>query len=100
MKGFEINVNEKKINASVNSGVVIVTINEACISIIGKDNSLGVSLDWGKAKLFNGDTIKIIASDHNDNTTPPVNAKTLERQELLSEYYKLKDFLLKNGRLK
>lgn len=100
MKGFEINVNEKIINSTLNSGVVIVTIKERCISIIGQDNTLGVSLDWGKTKLFNGDTIKIIASDNTINSTPPVNVKSLDRQELLTEYYKLKDLLIKNGMLK
>ncbi|MDR2954692.1 MAG: hypothetical protein LBV43_06395 [Prevotella sp.] len=99
MKGFKIEINNKKIDAAVYNGVILVVVEKA-IGITGTDRALGLSVDWGYYMLNHGDKIRITASSNIETNTPPISTKPLSRQELLAEYYNLKKILIKEGVLK
>lgn len=98
MKGFTIEINNKKINAAVKKGVVLIVVDNA-IGVSGTDNALGLSINWGHTSLDIGDKIKITASNIESNS-PPMSMKLVDRQNLLTEYYELKKMLIKEGVLK
>jgi hypothetical protein len=103
MKGFEIYINDEKLCASTDMGVVLITINKVhndiYITTTGIDKAVALSIDWGRRKLCIGDRIKITAADIEVNS-PPVSIKSLDRQELLAEYHILKEMLIKEKLLK
>ncbi|MDR2272479.1 MAG: hypothetical protein LBF27_16350 [Sphingobacterium sp.] len=101
MKGFEITVNNKeKTVAAVHSGFVLITLSsQYSLDIAGGDDKFGVSLQWKKSTLYTGDRVKIIAKDIGV-ITPAVSVENIDRQNLLAEYHSLKEFLIKQGRIK
>lgn len=99
MKGFAIDINGQKKYSAVNKGVVMITIETSSISIMGRENTSGISLDWGQTALNIKDKIRIIASEI-DKSDIPLNTKKIDRQELLKEYLSLKEMLTKEGVLK
>jgi hypothetical protein len=98
MKGFKIEINNKKIDAAVNRGVIVVTVDKR-IGITGIDSAAGLSIDWGHDVLDINDKIRITASDI-VACSPPVCMKPVDRQELLAEYHRLKKMLIEEGVLK
>lgn len=99
LKGFEITINGKKVNAGVKKGFVLVTLTyKHGIDITGGDDELGVSLQWDKTNISVGDKIKIVALDIKDNVPIP-NGKKKGREKLLADYYQLKSYLTKEGLL-
>ncbi|WP_140938500.1 hypothetical protein [Sphingobacterium lumbrici] len=101
MKGFEITVNSsKKTAAAVHGGFVLITLScQYGIDITGGDDKLGISLQWEKSTLHIGDKVKIATADM-EAITPAINIEDMDRQKLLAEYQNLKEFLMKEGRLK
>ena len=98
MKGFKIEINNKKIYAAVSKGVTLVTVDKI-IRINGRDNTLWLSMDWEYKLLDLGDKIRITVSNI-ETISPPISMKSLNRQELLAEYNNLKNILTKEGVLK
>ena len=96
MKGFEININEEKINPAVNTGSVVIILETSRFSVSGRDTTGGISLDWGKRNLQEGDKIKILPSEMT-TCEEAVSTKPMDDQELLKEYFGLKEILTKEG---
>ena len=98
MKGLQIDVDKKIINAVTPQGTICVVLNTNEIIILGKDTKNDVELDWGKTKLAVGDKLKITAIEGVEYD--PIYSCDRTDEILLMHYNQLKLFLTKEGMLK
>jgi len=98
MKGFEIEFNERIIQAGVDSGMILIIIHndKGGMTISGSDDTSGKKLDWGRFELNIGDVISITACDVNDNSLN-THPKDQDRKGLLKRYNELKKYLTEQG---
>lgn len=100
MKGFEIKINNKlKKTAATSAGSVLITLTyQYGIDITGTDDESGETLQWAKSDINIGDIIKINPK-HVLSISDFTESKKIDREELLTTYKNLKQFLIKEGRL-
>ena len=96
MKGFEIKINDEMINASSDNSVCIY-VEAGCGSegnfvIIRGMDSKSYHLSWLNARLAIGDKIKVRVTEI-ENVSPIISKRPSDREELIKEYYDLKDEL-------
>ncbi|MFZ4861902.1 hypothetical protein ACL9RF_06925 [Sphingobacterium sp. Mn56C] len=100
MKGFEIKINNnlKKI-AATSAGSVLVTLTyQHGIDITGSDDESGETFQWTKSDFNIGDIVEI-KPKHVLSICDSTVSKKIDREELLTTYNNLKQFLIKEGRL-
>lgn len=99
MKGFDIYINNQKISAAVETGIVTIIINnKAEIFVSGIDNRAFQNIRWLHKKLKYKDVIKITTSEIRENSLHEI--EQTDRQELLAKYFRLKKTLTEEGLLK
>ncbi|MGL5683680.1 MAG: hypothetical protein ACRDDZ_11615 [Marinifilaceae bacterium] len=98
MKGLQIDIYKKIINAVTPKGAICVALSTHEITILGKDTKNGLELDWGQTKLVVGDKLKITAIEGEEYD--PVYSCNRTDEILLTQYEQLKKFLTKEGMLK
>ena len=103
MKGFEIFINGRKINAALKIGLVITVVDTiektGKLSISGIDNESFKSVKWFQSTLSLGDKIKFVNSDI-EKISVPEKIEQIDRTKLLAEYLELKKALIEEELLK
>lgn len=101
MKGFEINVGDRKICASIDKGVTSVILSYAheqfSLHIGGVNSNTECHVEWeGRKTLSVGEkiTIKVVEIEQ---LSPLINSYPIDRKELLGKYKSLKKTLIEEG---
>lgn len=100
MKGFEIFLNEKKIDIGVNNGTIIVSCSTDSLKVTGLDNDDFTSVEWLYASININDSIRIVASKTIEESAEPYSTKARDPESLLNMYISMKNDLLAEGLLK
>ncbi|AOW10602.1 hypothetical protein [Flavobacterium gilvum] len=111
MIGFELNINDEKVSAALENGVVSIILtklsdeflNSIDLDFTGLNTSEkgnGETLDWYKSQLKVGDELTIKIKDILENSVPKeIRRKNfdLENEQKLKSYYGLKKELEEKG---